>query len=646
MLVCGQFLTQITVIKTVIFVSMKYLFISLFLHVLLPCSLSAQKASFSPGFASRGDTIEFTIIHPEAHFRSQPFRYAYMDNDNYDSRFYLQSYRVISDTIIKGSAIIPRFCADGVYHLKFYGYSYSIKSALTITGGIVRPAVSIFPSSAMRGEKVRFTVKNNGGVRFTDYTKESLSMALRYPDNSFHISLDGYDTITDSTISGWFIAPKQIKDSTLFTLSAFFSELGYPYDEQEFAAELPDAFSILGGNPQISVLSISPNASQRFEETEVTVICSGTDFTSTHHVSAKITDPSGNNVSFLSNIKVLNDSVFTATVFPGKYMPDGIMHLQVYTAIEGEITLADGFIITGGPASGRITSLFPGQVMTGEADSIMITCSNTNLLKGTANSEVYLYHPISDSYIGGSTKTVNDTVIIFKINPEAGTLTGYYDIIIKHHTEGELIKEKAILVKPRPQDPQIISVSPSSITRKTPTELTIKGVNTHFKQSSFNELKFYNPHTGSEIFVFQNIPVLDDSTIIYPITIYDDLPDTLLGIMLTTSEDSVLNYIYPVKVYQSTGLTHSSAQPFYFGLYPNPSEKSLFMAIDVKKTGKLTYCISESSGLTLYKNAIDLPTAGKNTFALGDNNLNLKPGIYFVTVEFDGAALVKRILMK
>ena len=87
----------------------------------------------------------------------------------------------------------------------------------------------------------------------------------------------------------------------------------------------------------------------------------------------------------------------------------------------------------------------------------------------------------------------------------------------------------------------------------------------------------------------------------------------------------------------TTGITETTATDAFVSLYPNPNDGNCFVEVNAAAKGKINVTVTNVIGQQVKKLADMEVNTGKNLIYL--NNLNLRAGHYFITIENNGMLL-------
>jgi len=82
-----------------------------------------------------------------------------------------------------------------------------------------------------------------------------------------------------------------------------------------------------------------------------------------------------------------------------------------------------------------------------------------------------------------------------------------------------------------------------------------------------------------------------------------------------------------------------------FVVYPNPARENLFVNYELNKAGDLTIELSNAMGQAIKTERIEDAPAGKFTHRIDAASLNLKAGVYFISITDQNKKYTQRLIV-
>ena len=261
-----------------------------------------------------------------------------------------------------------------------------------------------------------------------------------------------------------------------------------------------------------SILSVSPNTGVAGQTLNVTITGLNTNFIQGSSTSAFFGFAQGSGTvlnSFTVNSKTLAVANITIPVntYNGKY------NLGVNEYLDGNVTLTNGFTVTGGIAVPSISLINPITAAAGQTLDVTITGLNTNFSQGSTT--VNFGFDQGSSSVNSITVN-NNTELTANITIPANTFNGDYNVTTTGF-DGTLISTDKFKVTGGTIAPTLVSIAAASGNRGATLNVTITGLNTHFNQGSSTSLSF-NFNQGSTT-VVNSINATSATTLTANITI-------------------------------------------------------------------------------------------------------------------------------
>ncbi len=188
--------------------------------------------------------------------------------------------------------------------------------------------------------------------------------------------------------------------------------------------------------------------------------------------------------------------------------------------------------------SQSIKSISPNTVTAGQTLNVTITGSRTNFTHPhftQGSSSWGRFHP----YFGSGSATeivrnfhsvVNDTLVVFNISVPNDHPHGYVNLLMYDENWNSFGKKNAFFVN-APNSPQIVSVTPATVSAGQTLDVTITGVNTTFSQlaqassTTLDVDNYFGFSQGSSTGIIENSKtIINDTSVIYNITIPNNFP--------------------------------------------------------------------------------------------------------------------------
>jgi hypothetical protein len=110
--------------------------------------------------------------------------------------------------------------------------------------------------------------------------------------------------------------------------------------------------------------------------------------------------------------------------------------------------------------------------------------------------------------------------------------------------------------------------------------------------------------------------------------------------------DSVMIYVIDTTIIAPVGI-YTSAKLYenQFRIYPNPAQDNMYLSYELKQASQVSFEITDAMGRMIRKEPYRNFPGGKNIFIFNARQLDLKAGVYFVSILPEGTRYTQRIVV-
>lgn len=483
--------------------------------------------------------------------------------------------------------------------------------------------VSMTPSTGAVGTTVNVTITGNR-TNFTGSTTFILSLG------SSIINLSNVVALSSTSATAKVVIPTNAASGS-YTLLAV-AGLGLPL-------QLSNAFTVTGGVPVASLVSITPNAGNQGQSLLVTITGANTTFTQSSSTTIALTSLGGGGTPIVAPTALAqnNTTLRTLISIPGDATP-GAYALVVNTSNDGTLILPNAFTVNGtSTGTPKITAVSPATARRGQTLNVTITGANTNFAQAS-DLTVSLFN-------SGSPLTANfafansNTSITANFSIPANQTLGLHDVYVFSMAGGLLTLPASFTVTASGSNPASLSaVSPPYGNKSQTLDITITGVNTHFSQGS-NALAIYTPDQTDGVEA-TSVTVISDTEVKGTFTIPSNWANGIYTVGVMSDIDGILELPSAFSVV-STGVREYQGEKNPLILYPNPVTKD----VTFETAGKIM--VVEMMDITGKSTRVELNKVRESisgTYTFDVENLSLTKGIYFLRVETDQGSFYQKFI--
>lgn len=115
----------------------------------------------------------------------------------------------------------------------------------------------------------------------------------------------------------------------------------------------------------------------------------------------------------------------------------------------------------------------------------------------------------------------------------------------------------------------------------------------------------------------------------------------------TDAETGCSNYTFEVTSVNSTvGFGKNSAAAFNINVYPNPMQNASTVAFQLEKADEIEFSIVDIKGSVVYTRKLGRVAAGRNSFEIQKNEMQLQAGTYFVRMTGNEQNAIVRLIVQ
>lgn len=220
----------------------------------------------------------------------------------------------------------------------------------------------------------------------------------------------------------------------------------YTYNSLDGTIMLNNGFSVNPDPDPASLVSITPNTTQRGEVITVSLSGQYTHFgqgTSTTQVWIK----QGIQPSLYSDIvTVTNTQLLSAQFSIPSNIPLGYYNVYSNNSVDGTLSILNGMNITADLTPPSIISVTPGIGQQGQTLSVAISGQYTHFGQGTNTTQIWFKQGTSTTMYPYSVSVSSPTQAIVNLNIPANQNLGMYDTYVSNNIDGTLIKPSSFEV--------------------------------------------------------------------------------------------------------------------------------------------------------------------------------------------------------
>lgn len=484
--------------------------------------------------------------------------------------------------------------------------------------------VSMTPSTGTVGTTVNVTITGNR-TNFTSSTTFVLSLG------SSIINLSNVVAMSSTSATAKVVIPSNAASGS-YTLLAV-AGLGLPL-------QLANAFTVTGGVPVASLVSIAPNSGNQGQSLLVTITGANTMFTQSSNTTVALTSLGGGGTPIVSPTALAqnNTTLRTLISIPGDATP-GAYALVVNTSNDGTLILPNAFTVNGtNTGTPKITAVSPATARRGQTLNVTITGANTNFAQAS-DLTVSLFN-------SGSPLTANfafansNTSIIANFSIPANQTLGLHDVYVFSMAGGLLTLPASFTVTAASggNTPSLVSVSPPYGNKGQTLDISITGVNTRFSQGS-NVIAIYTPDQTDGVEATA-VTVISDTEVKATFTIPSTWANGLFNVGVMSDVDGLLELPLAFSVV-TTGVREYQGEKHPLTLYPNPATNVLLF----ETPGKVKVVeVIDIAGKSTQVELEDMEESGLGVYKFDLERVKLTKGIYFLRVETDQGSFYQKFM--
>jgi len=238
-------------------------------------------------------------------------------------------------------------------------------------------------------------------------------------------------------------------------------------------------------------------------------------------------DQASNTTVFPLEIEVESDTKMDVFFDFDNYLEVGFYNVNVYSNIDGFMSLEDGFYMNPNPNLPYIKSIDPDYSYQGDELTVSISASKTHFNQGTITTEVWFSQASKTVIHPFEVSTYNDSVLDATFQFANYHEPGAYDVSVYNAIDGLITLMEGFYLNPDPTPPVLVSVSPNSGAPGETLTVEISGENTNFGQGT----------NTAEIWFTQGT-----STILYPSVVEINSPTNISTVFVFDEEEEIGDY--------------------------------------------------------------------------------------------------------
>ena len=537
------------------------------LFLLPSLGFSQEIVSIYPNNAQADHSIKVKVLGNNTQFNQVTTAVILYNSTNGDEAFSFET-DIISNTELIADFWIADDFYQGSYSIMVWnllGHQLILPDCFFVHSSNVLPQIALQPNLANAGQTLNVTITGTG----THFNSGSGT----YVDFDYgHFGTDVINSL-DIVSNTCMIANISIPSNTYtgdYQVSIYNGTDG----------NMSKLFHVNGLTPP-ALQTITPATANAGQTLNVTISGINTHFNSASSTSLHFGFEQGsptvvNSLNVVSNTSLFANITIPEDTYTGDYDVD------VSNGIDGNISILQGFHVTGQPIPG-ITAINPSTANAGQTLNVTITGINTQFNSGSSTNVSFNFHQASSTTVVNSIDVISNESLMANVTIPGDLYTGYYDVYV----DGDLYwgnnswsyynfyLNSAFFIQGQPS-PSLNSINPLVANAGQTVDFTITGNNTHFSEAAGTYVGFSSYECGDFILINSIIAQNNEEMQINATIPYYMNPGTY-DVYVFNNIDKLMMYPACLQI----NSTHvDEFDNMFFEVYPNPTDD--FIKIEMK----------------------------------------------------------------